>query len=248
MTSHNLNSSIMEPYLFFGVVLPERAQLSLQFSVRFSHLTSGVGGAAKVSIILNQVAAHVDSEHDWDIFDLRNVVKNIIQNHLAMVGYLAGIAYDFEITRVLNQSRGIDYVFGIDVPCLTERNKGIDVQDSLMQLRDKTIGENGVFLSRCFADLVSSMKHADDTGFYCYRAIESLRHHCATLHGLTDAGKARQWDKFREVSGSTEDTLRSIKLAADPLRHGEASGGTSQDRAKLLTDTWDVVDGYLNGI
>ncbi|WP_083417856.1 hypothetical protein [Burkholderia contaminans] len=238
----------MEPYLFFGVVLPERAQLSLQFNVRFSHLTSGVGGTAKISIILNQVAVHVDSDHDWDIFDLRNIVKNIIQNYLAMVGYLAGIAYDFEITRVLNQIRGVDYVFGIDIPCLAERSKGIDIQDSLMQLRDKTIGESGVFLSRCFADLVSAMKHVDDTGFYCYRAIESLRHHCAALHGLTAAGKAKQWDKLREVSDSTEDTLRSIKLAADPLRHGEASGGTSQDRAKLLTDTWDVVDGYLKGI
>ncbi|MBN3797216.1 hypothetical protein [Burkholderia sp. Ac-20392] len=238
----------MEPYLFFGVVLPERAQLSLQFSVRFSHSTSGVGGDAKASIILNQMVVHVNSKHDWDIFDLRNVVKNIIQNYLAMVGYLAGISYDFEITRILNQSRGIDYVFGIDIPCLAERNKGIDMQDSLTRLRDKTIGENGIFLSRCFADLVSSMKHADDTGFYCYRAIESLRHHCAALHGLTNAGKAKQWDKFREISGSTEETLRSIKLAADPLRHGEASGGSAQDRTKLLTDTWDVVDSYLKGV
>jgi hypothetical protein len=29
------------------------------------------------------------------------------------------------------------------------------------------------------------MKHANDTGFYCYRAIESLRKHCAVLHGLS---------------------------------------------------------------
>ncbi|WP_250507656.1 hypothetical protein [Caballeronia sp. GAFFF3] len=238
----------MEPYLFIGVVLPERAQFSLQFSLPFVHHTSGADGVAKVSIMLNQTAVLVESKHDWDIHDLRNVVKNIVQDYLAMFGYLTGIAYDLEITRVLNQSRGIDYVFGIDIPCLTERSNGINVHHSLMQLRDKTIGENGVFLRRCFADLVSSMKHADDTGFYCYRAIESLRHHCAALNGLTDASKAKQWAKFREVSGSAEDTLRSIKLAADPLRHGETAGLTSQDRAKLLTDTWDVVDGYLKGL
>ncbi|MBK5051424.1 hypothetical protein [Paraburkholderia domus] len=238
----------MEPYLFYGVVLPERAQLSLQFTLGFSHLVSGVKGEAKVSILFNQVAVRVESEHDWDIFDLRNVVKNIVQNHLAMVGYLMGYAYELEITRVLNQGREIDWVFGIDIPCLTERSEGINLQESLMKLRDKTIGTNGVFLNRCFADLVSSMKHADDTGFYCYRAIESLRHHCAAVHGLTDAGKPKQWEKFREVSGCTEETLRSIKSAADPLRHGEASGGTSEGRAKLLTDTWDVVDGYLNGV
>ena len=145
----------MEPYLFQGVVLPERAQLSLQLTLGFSHLASGVSGVAKVSIILNQVAVWIESEHDWDVFDLRNVVKNIIQNHLAMVGYLMGYAYEFEVTRVLNQSRKIDYVFGIDIPCLAERGKSIDLQDALVKLRDKTIGPNGVFLHRCFSDLAS---------------------------------------------------------------------------------------------
>jgi len=66
-----------------------------------------------------------------------------------MVGYLKGFAYDFEVTRVLNQSRGIDYVFGIDIPCLAERAKSIDLQDALLKLRDKTVGPNGVFLHRC---------------------------------------------------------------------------------------------------
>jgi len=238
----------MEPYLFYGVVLPERAQLSLQFAVGFSHVVSGVEGVAKVSIILNQVAIRVESEYDWNVFDLRNVVKNIVHNQLAMVGYFMGYAYDFEVIRVLNQSREIDYVFGIDIPCLAERVKVIDLQDALVNLRDKMIGANGVFLNRCFADLVSSMKHADDTGFYCYRAIESLRHHCAAMHSLSGAGKARQWEKFREVSGCTEETLREIKTAADPLRHGEASGVNDEGRVKLFTSTWDVVDGYLNGV
>lgn len=238
----------MEPYLFYGVVLPERAQLTLQFSVGFSHIASGVEGTAKVSIILNQVAVTVESEHKWGIFDLRNVVKNIVQNHLAVVGYLMGYAYDFEVTRVLNQGREIDYVFGIDIPCLTERNKKIDLGVALASLREKTAGENGVFLNRCFSDLASSMKHADDTAFYCYRAIESLRHHCAAVHGLSDANKTTQWEKFRQVSGCTEEVLRQIKVAADPLRHGEALGGSSEDREKLFMATWDVVDGYLRGV
>ena len=140
-----------------------------------------------------------------------------------------------ELTRVLNQSRAIDYVFGIDIPCLVGRGKGIDLQDALAKLRDKTTGTNGVFLNRCFCDLVSSMKHADDTGFYCYRAIESLRHHCAATHDLSGAGNAKQWEKFREVAGCMEETLREIKLAADPLRHGEAVGGSAEDRVKLFT-------------
>jgi hypothetical protein len=92
------------------------------------------------------------------------------------------------------------------------------------------------------------MKQAADTGFYCYRAIEALRHYCATRNGLSDAEKPKQWEKFWEVSSCDEQTLRTIKAAADPLRHGEVFGVNANERATLFTRTWDVVDGYLKNI
>jgi hypothetical protein len=194
---------------------------------------------------LNQAAIWIESGHNWNIFDLRNVVKNIVHTQLAMVSFLKGFAYDFEITRVLNRDRAIDYVFGIDIPVLAERGREVDLDEALKALRAHTAGPLGVFVHRCLADL--AMKNADNTGFYCYRGIESLRHHCAARHGISNSGKSTQWHKFREVSGASEETLLAIKNAADPLRHGEATGVTSADRADLFTKTWDIVDGYLRG-
>lgn len=236
----------MEPYLFHGVVLPERAQLTLQFSIGFKHVVSEVDAEARVSILLNQVAVWVTSAHDWDLFDLRNVVKNIVQGHLAMIGYLKGYAYEFEISRVLHIARGIDHVFGIDIPCIAKRNETIDLDAALLSLREKTIGPHGLLVNRCLSDLASAMKHADDTGFYCYRAIESLRHHCAATFSLSEADKTKQWEKFREVAKCDEAKIRLIKSAADPVRHGNIYGVTSTDRAGLFVNTWDIVDGYLN--
>ncbi len=238
----------MQPYIFQGTVLPERAQLSLQFALGFKHLSSGVQATARVSILLNQAVVWVETEHDWNIFDLRNVVANIVQGHLQMVGYLKGLAYDFELTRVLNQERATDYVFGIDIPCLAARGANLDLSDALAKLREKILGANGIYLSRCFSDLASSIKHADDTAFYCYRAIESLRHHCAAVNSLTEESKAIQWAKFREVTGCDEQALREIKAAADPLRHGQVVGSTSADRERLFTSTWNTVDSYLVGV
>jgi hypothetical protein len=211
----------------------------------FSHVASGVIGKAKVSIILNQAVVWVWSEHDWDIYDLRNVVKHLLQTELAIVGYLRGYAYDIEVTRVLNQSRHVDYVFGIDIPCISERNKSLDVGAELLKLRTKVTGPHGVFLHRCFNDLAFSMKESGDTGFYCYRAIESLRHHCAAVHGLSSGEKSKQWEKFREITGCDEQALRAIKLAADPLRHGGIGGTSSADRERLFNLTWDIVDRYF---
>jgi hypothetical protein len=235
----------MDPYIFHGKVLPERAQLSLAFSVRFSHMSSGVSGHAKVSIILNQIAVWVDSDHDWDIHTLRNVVLNIVHTNLAMIGYLKGYAYDCEITRAVNRERGIDYVFGINVPCLTNRIRADAFDEALVKIRAKVEGSNGLYLQRCFNDLVSAIRYADDTGFYCYRAIESLRHHCAAIHGLLDAPKAQQWDKFRATSATSKEILRGIKAEADPARHGDMAWLPAVDREQLFKATWGIIDRYL---
>ena len=234
-----------QPYLFFGVVLPERAQISFESEVEFEQSESGWRGRVKISVVLNQVAVWVDSEHAWDIFTLRNIVKNIVGNELAMLGYLKGYAHDLEVTRVLNRSRGIDYVFGIDIPCLSRVSQPEELATSMSSLRGKASGRDGVFLLRSLRDLVSAMKEADDTGFYCYRAIESLRSHCAAIHGLMDADRSVQWRKFREVAGAEEPRLLAIKAAADPLRHGGLTTMDAAGREKLLLETWSVVDGYL---
>lgn len=236
----------MEPYLFYGKVLPVRAQLSIPtFGLGFSHITSGETGKAQVSIILNEVAITVHTEKEWDIYDLRNVVKNILQSHLSMIGYLRGFAYDSEITRVLNSSLGVDRVFGIDIPCIAEPRKSIDVGAELEKLKAKTVGADGVFLSRCFHDLVAAMKYADDTGFYCYRAVESLRHHCASVHNISPNNKDKQWEKFREVSGVSEETMQILVNAAGITRHGGVVSMTGKEREELFITTWNVVESYI---
>ena len=212
---------MVDTYLFTGVVLPERAQLSLKFGLRFSILASGEKADAKVSVILNQIAVTVETNSEIDIFDLRNVVKNILQGHLAMIGFIHGHTYDFEVTRVINSQREIDFVFGIDIPDLSKRHASFNPETMLSRLRDRSIGEAGIFVRRCLNDLVFAMKYADDTEFYCYRAIESLRHHCAALNGLSGEDRKVQWNKFSEVTGYDERSIAPLTKAATPARHGE---------------------------
>ena len=145
-------------------------------------------------------------------------------------------------------SKGTLHVFGIDIACIAERNKQVDLDIALQKLRGMTLGPNGLFVNRCLGDLASAMKHADDTGFYCYRAIESLLHHCSSVFSLSGAHKSKQWEKFRAVAKCDEQKLRFIKSAADPVRHGNVAGMTATDRNTLFFSTWDVVDGYINNI
>ena len=238
----------MEPYLFEGVVYPERAGITLQLPpLGFKHVASGKEAVAYVSIVLNQIAVWVESATEWEILDLRNVVKGLLQNELAIVGYLKGYAYDLDIRRVMNRALGIDQVFGIDIPCIAERKKGINLAEEVEKIRAKTGGDAGMYLHRCFADLISAMKTPDDTGFYCYRAIEALREYSIVRHKLDPDPKKRaeQWSKVREIVGCDEKTLLEIKAAADPIRHGAIVPITDADRQALFTKTWDIVDAFI---
>lgn len=69
------------------------------------------------------------------------------------------------------------------------------------------------------SDLQRALLNHRDSGFYCYRAIESMRQFF--LDG-DDAGSATSasWKNFREVLQLKESDIMRVKQAADPRRHG----------------------------
>lgn len=236
----------MTRYLFQGSVLPKRASLSFGAPARdFIHYTSDKSLTAKIDIILNEVAVWIDTEQEWNIYDLRNVVYTILQNDLAILSFITGYAYQLEITRALNKELSIDRVFGIEIPCIEERNKGVDIMARFEEIVSKVSGADGMYLHRCFTDLVSAMKMAEDTGFYCYRAIESLVHHCASINEIGSVNESAKWEKFREVSGTSKELIYAIKKFADSTRHGKPLKITSADRSTLFMTSWDIVETYL---
>ncbi|UUV07144.1 hypothetical protein [Ruegeria sp. YS9] len=237
---------MVEPYFFSGRILPERAQLSFQSDLTVHRKETDTTFRAEVSIILNQLVVRVHSELEWNIFDLRNIVQNAVRVDLTALGYLLGRGYEIEITRVVNHSKGVDYVYGIEVPCISEPRGKIDVDARLRKLRTLFLSEGGMFVSRCFNDLTSAIQHADDSPFYCYRAIEAIRRHCAVSHGLLDKDRSTQWQKFREVAGITKGEISFISEAAKDLRHGGLPNFSENFREDILTKTWAIVDKYLD--
>ena len=210
----------------------------------FLHPSTGHRARTRLNIVLNQVTVLVRSDVEWDIFDLRNVAKQLVADHLAMVGYIKGYAYDIEIRQILNTEKDIDYVYGIDIPCIGERNKEKDVGGEAAKIMAHWGGENGIFVRRCLNDLTMAMKHPDDTAFYCFRALESLKHYCRVRFGI--GSESDQWKKLSEITGTGRDDIEFIREKAFPSRHGDVVGITSDERAKMFLKTWDIVDAFLS--
>jgi len=237
----------MEPYILHGFVLPERAQLTfgpLEFEYR--QLNGDLAGQARINIVLNNVTVWWFSDTEWDLFDLRNTVAQAVLNEVAIIGFIKGYAYDVEIRQVLHSALGIDYVYGIAIPCLEERSAGVDLAKRVQEIRRKAEGELGIYIMRCLNDLMMAMKHPHDTAFHCQRALESLRHYCKKRFNLETASERDQWRKLGEITGFNEHDVVEIRELSKPVRHGDIVPLSSEKRAQLFLKTWAVVDAFID--
>lgn len=235
--------------MFQGKVLPERAILDFEVRNIRVNFANGKSWAISVNVILNQISMHLEGD-EADIFLLRNFALEFLSSYISILSFTHGHAYDVEITRVTTPDRSTDYVFGIETPCIAQLQKNLDSNLSFHALANLTMSEHGYFIQRFFTDFTLAMKHASDTGFYCFRGIEALRQHCAASKDLelTADNKAAQWDLFRKVSSSTREEITPITEAAKTVRHGGYEEITDEMRQTLLTATWAIAQKYFSNI
>jgi hypothetical protein len=168
----------------------------------------------------------------------------LVENVLSIIGFFKGYSYDVEIIKVINRDFNIDFVFGIDIPYIENRNKTKVVLKEFNEIWPLCSGTEGTYLRRCFTDLTMSIKQPDDTGFYCFRAIESLRQLVGALISIEK--EKDQWIKFSEVVGFDKDYIQIIRSFAFPARHGLPRMVTENDRIDIFERSWSIVENYLS--
>lgn len=238
----------MYHYLLDGVVHPERAQIrDHAFAGRFDHIGSGTSATMTVRILMNHVAAWVDSEVEWGTWDLRNIARYFVQLELNAVGFLIGHAYHAEIRRIICRELNVDQVFGVDMPCIVEfrKDKRSNWAEGLAEIKPKLEGDAGMRLHVCLNDLNLALRDVENVGFWCYRAIEALRHHCVATHSIDPKDKAAQWMKLREIAGCTEADTRLLQSYSNDARHGEPNPIPEAVAVNLLTTAWKIADAYI---
>lgn len=237
----------MTVYFFFGRVLPERAvvvqtpELSLQ--VRAPDVSEG---QLRIAIDWSQVTAQFTSPGDVkNIYTLRNLVEDGARRLLDMIGYCHGFGYDVEITQAVNTATSEKWVFGIDVPAVSEsaKNAGVEFADLARVAGTSGVGE---YLATALADLREALKNPSETGFHCYRAIETLRNACSARSVPTPQTDSAKWQAFREKYGVSRNEIMAVKHWADRVRHGHAPEIiTDGERATLLQGTWSIANRFV---
>jgi len=238
----------MPQYILKGIVHPERTPISIGPIKPFKmiHLYSNKEIEIELNIVLNHITIWINVDEEWNIYDLRNTGRNFANIVCSILSFIHGYYYEIEIIQILSKEKNIDVVFGIDTPCISERPSKKEISKNFTNILNTTSGKHGIYFTRCYKDLNLALKDTEDTAFYCFRAIESLKQYCAEHFDITN--EKDQWKKVSEISGYDQEYIAKIKTNANALRHGDYAISDEKDRIEFLTRTWNVVEKFITNL
>ena len=232
-------------YVFTGRVHPERATLVLP---RMDFHWEGPSEWAQRGwfvIDYNQITAVIKSTlPESEVFTLRNMVKSHIEMATSVVGFIAGYAYEVEVLNYISGDLEQSKVFNIGIPVLEDRYSKEALSTLFPGLLQLCSGKYGPFLCRCLNDLGMAIRHASDTAFYCYRALESLKQHFASVQQIE--GDKAQWMVMSAAIGGSIDEVQPIRSLAFPARHGVPEALSDEQRRDAFLTTWSIVERFVD--
>jgi hypothetical protein len=243
-------SSESYTYIFFGKVMPERANVNISpMTGEIKNLNSEKIGEMKTSILLSQITAQITQNNLIQNYDemltLKNALEDAIRIQLDVLGYTNSCGYDIEITQVTDLAGNVQ-VFGVN----------IENTDQFPLKRPKKFFEimtlfstnKGEYLRLSLSDLREAIRNPKDTGFFCYRSIECLRQYFVDVNNLNnqkDKDRQKSWKIMRGELSIDRQKINFVKEYADPVRHGGKKPYSSAEGKKMLETTWEIIDKYV---
>jgi hypothetical protein len=200
-------------FVIYGVVQPERGAAHMPH--REIVLQGSIEGRAFLSIIYSQVTMSLTA-NKVAIPDERLpfYFQGLIGMFVSALGYDFGCAYQFDLigiaeVNIKHQIQGVDYPEATK-PTSHDGRLGQVIFQRALQHR------NAMFLARSIRDVNSAVRAADDSGFYCYRAIESTMQFFRLTDSISE--KKPAWESMRNALGVEEEIIRRIQQKAKTIR------------------------------
>lgn len=234
----------MARYMFSGRILPERvaAEVVPPQKLSIDVPDANLSFEATISVHASQVSVIVDAGSDLiDIPTMRNYVEWSVRILFDGYGYINCLGYDVEITSVVGP-KGEHTVFGVDMKAIgeSESEPPVDMAELWMLL---TSGPESVALQRSLADLREAIRKPHDTGFFCYRAVESLRQ--AFVEPKDGDNTKRSWERISSALQIDRSWITLLEQFGKPQRHGETPYMSGDDRIQALKRARTVVGRYV---
>jgi hypothetical protein len=236
-----------DSHLVIGRVIPERKRFGhegLRLYVKDPEI--GVDACLIFGVIDNQLAARIiGNVSDLSNFTLNNIVRQAEQSLLNAHAFIHGEMFEVDIVGVAKDVR--DKEDGsLEFHYLDNTDEVVRARDARVCLEDIWIlcqSDAGLYIRSALNDLRMALRNHTDGLFYCYRAMETIRHDIGRRYELED--KNQQWERTRDVLAVTRDDIDIVKALADALRHGEPIRYTGAQWRQAISITWNFVEAYM---
>ena len=237
----------MHTYEFRGVLHPNQIKFNLgPISSPFKS-ENGLTGHVSFSINDGNIGATLESALDLKDFDLfymgciGEMVLLGIYPYLDVVGYVNGLALSVELIEAKDPDSDIWKRLPTGVPVIEKRTANKNERyEEICSLFDSP---KGWYIQKALSDLREGIKSAGDTGFFCYRAIETLASYFK--ENASDDMTKKVWLEFRGKVDVSRDEIDAVKSHADVTRHGFVKQIPTDERAKVFAATCNIIDKFI---
>jgi hypothetical protein len=228
-------------WTFFGRVIPERHPLRFQppdTSLVFSDPPLSI--KLSVGIADGQILADVEiTSGNVEVHRLQNLIELQLRFYTDFVGYKWGGSFDIDMIGAVCRDTGERCVFGVIIPVLNDKRKGDKNEiDSL----EFSLLSADVSTRIALANFREAIRMPVETGFYCFRAVETMMQSMKTHPNENDK---EAWLKFRSALRVDRSFIDQIKIHADLPRHGKPSAISDAERSLVFLATDTIMDRYL---
>lgn len=216
--------------------------VAVKFDVRDPPLkltVSGVDGqTCQVSLLLSggiYIALAVEAGAAInDIATFRNQMTTICKSIYHAASFLNGRHLSVELTSLTEVETHRFWTFSDEVPDLqrTAHERPVPIEELTK------LAITNAYLRISLNDLSNAITSPNDTGFYCYRAVEALMQEFK-LPDERDNGRA--WKRLRDALQVTQNWIGPLIRASKATRHGEVKALSGQERVLLMQQSWTLV-------
>jgi hypothetical protein len=233
---------------FKGLIHPSATKVNYgPVSSPFKSLEMDLSGRINFEVSNGQVLAGLESQQNPVNSNLvylgciGEIVLLGIYPYLDVLGYVNGLALSVELIEAKGPGSDQWLKLPIGVPVIKKRTTNTNEKvDEILSLYDSP---KGWYIQKALSDLRNAIRHPGDTGFFCYRAIETLASYFKD--NANDDINKKIWNLFKGSVGVSREEIDIVKEYADVSRHGFVVRIPTEKRAELFTAACNIVDKYI---
>jgi len=183
-------------------------------------------GRWQISLLSSQFHVLLDSPPIQDFATFSNAVVSVVQGLLDALGFHLTTPLRAEVSSLVTQGNTLVIRTLTWEDLRQEPNSPPHVDGSALRPFFHATASNS-FARHALADLRAALEYPDDTAFYAYRAIETVRQSFVRGDNDTDAARRKSWQALRDALNVDPESLDQARALARPRRHGETGKPSS---------------------